>query len=226
MPPPESRQFLMNFEGIRRLKGTTETQQRTVVRSWMGLPAGIPMTSALRLFTLLTLAGSLLIPLAAQQPTFKSGTKTVAVYATVTGSGSQLATGLTREDFEVRDSGKAQPITVFSNEVQPISVVVMLDRSGSMRGNFGLVESGVEAFVRQMLPADKARIGSFAEKRPDRSGELHRRSAGADPDPEDEAAAEGSDAAVERDRRGDRERERAGRPQRRPGLHRRRRQPA
>jgi VWFA-related protein len=41
---------------------------------------------------------------------------------------------------------------------------MMLDRSGSMRGNFGLVEAAGEAFIRAMLPADKARIGSFAEK--------------------------------------------------------------
>jgi Ca-activated chloride channel family protein len=99
----------------------------------------------------------------AQQPTFKSGAKTVAVLATVTADG-QLMTGLTRDEFEVRDNGKTQPITVFSSDVQPISVVVMLDRSGSMRGNLRLVEGAAEAFVREMLPTDKARIGSFAER--------------------------------------------------------------
>ena len=40
----------------------------------------------------------------------------------------------------------------------------MLDRSGSMRGNFGLVVSAAEAFVRRLEPGDKARIGSFAER--------------------------------------------------------------
>ncbi len=99
-----------------------------------------------------------------QQPTFKSGAKTVAVYATVTDKDGRLVPDLAQEDFEIRDSGKTQPIAVFSNEVQPISVVIMLDRSGSMRGNFGLVEAAGEAFVRAMLPADRARIGSFAEK--------------------------------------------------------------
>ena len=101
---------------------------------------------------------------AAQQPTFKSGARTVAVYATVQDRDGRLIPDLSRELFEVRDNGKPQPITVFSNEVQPISVVMMLDRSGSMRGNFGLVQAAGEAFVRKLLPADKARIGSFAEK--------------------------------------------------------------
>jgi Ca-activated chloride channel family protein len=99
-----------------------------------------------------------------QQPTFKSGARTVAVYATVQDRDGRLVPDLTREQFEVRDNGKSQPISVFSSEVQPISVVMMLDRSGSMRGNFGLVQAAGEAFVRKLLPGDKARIGSFAEK--------------------------------------------------------------
>jgi VWFA-related protein len=99
----------------------------------------------------------------AQQPTFKSGAKTVAVYATVTDKDGRLVPDLTREDFEIKDSGKPAPITVFSNDIQPISVVMMLDRSGSMRGNFKLVEAAGEAFVRALLPSDKARVGSFAE---------------------------------------------------------------
>jgi Ca-activated chloride channel homolog len=101
---------------------------------------------------------------AQQQPTFKSGARTVAVYATVTDKDGRLVPDLARDDFEVKDSGKVAPIAVFSNEIQPITVVMMLDRSGSMRGNFGLVEAAGEAFVRALLPADKARIGSFAEK--------------------------------------------------------------
>ena len=117
---------------------------------------------------LLTVASLLALVIASaqavQQPTFKSGAKTVAVYATVTDKDGRLVPDLAQEDFEIRDNGKTQPVTVFSAEIQPISVVMMLDRSGSMRGNFGLVEAAGEAFVRAMLPADRARIGSFAEK--------------------------------------------------------------
>ena len=97
-----------------------------------------------------------------QQPTFKTGARTVALYATVTDAQGRLVPDLAREDFEVYDNGKLQPLTVFSNDIQPITVVMMLDRSGSMQGNFGLVEAAGEAFVRRLQPADKARIGSFA----------------------------------------------------------------
>lgn len=100
----------------------------------------------------------------AQQPTFRSGARTVAVYATVTEKDGRLVPDLERELFEIRDNGKPQPITVFSNEAQPISVVMMLDRSGSMRGNVGLVERAAQEFVRRLGPGDSARIGSFAER--------------------------------------------------------------
>jgi len=99
-----------------------------------------------------------------QQPTFKSGARTVAVYATVAQKDGRLITDLAREAFEIRDEGKAQPITVFSTEVQPVSVVVMLDHSGSMRGNVGLVEQAAEAFIKNLGPGDTARIGTFAER--------------------------------------------------------------
>jgi len=118
----------------------------------------------MRIFALAAVLACLTVPATTQQPTFKSGARTVAVYATVTDKDGRLVPDLTRDDFEVRDGGKVQPITVFSNEIQPISVIMMLDRSGSMRGNFRLVEAAGEAFVRALLPSDKARIGSFAEK--------------------------------------------------------------
>jgi VWFA-related protein len=110
------------------------------------------------------LAAALAAPVVArQQAPFKSGARTVAIYATVSDEDGRLVPDLTREDFEIYDNGKLQPTAIFSNDVQPITVVMMLDRSGSMAGNAVLVERAGEAFVRRLLPADKARIGSFAE---------------------------------------------------------------
>jgi Ca-activated chloride channel family protein len=97
-----------------------------------------------------------------QEPTFKAGIRTVAIYATVTDATGRLVTGLERNAFEVYDNGKRQELTVFANDVQRITIVMMLDRSGSMRRNFRLVEESAEALVEQFLPTDQARIGSFA----------------------------------------------------------------
>jgi Ca-activated chloride channel homolog len=103
-------------------------------------------------------------PSAQEQQPLRTGAKTVAVYATVTDKDGRLAPDLGRDAFEIRDNGKAQPITVFSNDIQPITIVMMLDRSGSMRGNFGLVERAAGEFVQRLGDQDKARIGIFADR--------------------------------------------------------------
>jgi Ca-activated chloride channel family protein len=102
--------------------------------------------------------------LVASQAPFKSGASTVAVYTTVTDPTGRLVGDLTKDQFEVTDDGKPQTIVTFANDIQPITVVMMLDRSGSMAGNFNLVEHAAEAFVERLLPTDKARIGSFSNR--------------------------------------------------------------
>jgi len=98
-----------------------------------------------------------------QPPQFGAATRTVGVFATVTNAQGRLVPDLSREDFAVDDNGKRQTLTLFSNDVQPITVIMLLDRSGSMKPNFELEEQAAEAFVHEMLPGDKARIGSFAK---------------------------------------------------------------
>lgn len=95
-------------------------------------------------------------------PVFKGGNRTVAVYATVTGADGRLVPDLKREAFSIFDNGRRQELTLFSSDLQPITVVMLLDRSGSMRGNFGLVQKAAEEFVQVMRSDDKARIGSFS----------------------------------------------------------------
>ncbi len=100
-------------------------------------------------------AASLGAPTAAPQtqpPSFVAGTRTVAVYATVTNARGRLVPDLSRDDFSVDDNGKRQTLTLFANDIQPITVVMLLDRSGSMKPNFDLEEQAAEAFVRAMLP--------------------------------------------------------------------------
>src|SRR5262245_28376660 len=107
---------------------------------------------------------SLATVLASPEPTFKGGNRTVAVYATVTGSDGRLLPDLTRGAFSIHDNGKRQELTLFANDIQPITVVMLLDRSGSMKDNFTLVQRAAEHFVDVMLPLDKARIGSFSNR--------------------------------------------------------------
>lgn len=97
------------------------------------------------------------------QQVFRSSTQTVPIYATVVDRSGRLVPDLTQEEFEVYDDGKLQPLTNFKSDVQPITVVVMLDTSGSMTANIDLLKLAAEQFVLRLLPEDKAKIGSFAE---------------------------------------------------------------
>ena len=112
----------------------------------------------------IALAATALTGLAAQEPTFRGATRTVAVYATVKEINGRLVPDLDRDSFTVLDNGKRQEVTLFANDVQPITVVMLLDRSGSMKANFTLVQQAASRFVDAMLPADKARIGSFSNR--------------------------------------------------------------
>jgi Ca-activated chloride channel family protein len=96
------------------------------------------------------------------QDQFRTATDLVSVYATVLDDDGRLVPNLSRQDFQIKDDGREQPITLFSNDVQPFSVVVMLDRSGSMAAHYETVRRAARAFVRQMRPEDRARIGSFS----------------------------------------------------------------
>lgn len=127
----------------------------------MRFPATSACRPPLRTVAALALAIGPCVAAAGQQP-FRSGARTVAVYATVSDESGRLVPDLEREDFEIHDNGKPQPITLFASEVQPISVVILLDRSGSMLTNFRLVEVAAGEFVKGLLPDDKVRIGSFA----------------------------------------------------------------
>ncbi|HEX6463023.1 MAG TPA: hypothetical protein VFZ98_01165, partial [Vicinamibacterales bacterium] len=68
------------------------------------------------------------------QRVFRGRSDTIRVFATVLDRDGRLVANLAQKDFEVRDDGKPQPITLFDNTPQPIRIVVMLDVSGSMAG--------------------------------------------------------------------------------------------
>src|SRR5262245_246017 len=101
----------------------------------------------------------------AQQPTFKSGSGLiVSLFATVTDASQRLVSDLTIDDFEILDNEKPQPVVVFDNSIQPITVVVMLDTSGSMTLALDLLKRAAEQFLIRLLPKDRARVGAFNDK--------------------------------------------------------------
>ena len=100
----------------------------------------------------------------AQQPTFKAGTSIVPVLTTVLDAQGRLVPDLEREDFTILDNGKPQEVVFFQNDIQPFTVVVMMDFSFSMNAHLKLLKAAAEQFVLRMLPDDKGQVGAFSDK--------------------------------------------------------------
>ena len=101
---------------------------------------------------------------APQQPVFRGSAETVPVFVTVTDKSGRLVPDLTRDQFEIRDNGHPQPITIFDNSPQPIRLIVLVDVSGSMFRNLPLLRDASERLVANLGPGDLARIGTFGER--------------------------------------------------------------
>jgi Ca-activated chloride channel homolog len=97
---------------------------------------------------------------AQQQPVFRGTSEAVRVFVTVTDRDGRLVTTLTKDNFELRDEGKLQPITQFDNTPQPIRLIVMLDVSGSMEGNLPLLRASASQLFARLRPDDVARVGA------------------------------------------------------------------
>ena len=107
------------------------------------------------------------LPLSARQdqvPVFKGTADNVPVFVTVTDKSGQLVTHLQKDDFEVRDNGKLQPITVFDNSPQPIRLTILVDVSGSMERNLPLVRDAAVQLITRLSNRDEARVGSFGKQ--------------------------------------------------------------
>lgn len=127
---------------------------------------GVPPSFCTRLVggALVALVVAVSGPVAAQQPTFRSSTQVVSIFATVLDGQNRLVPNLSQDDFQVLDNDKPQQLTLFQSENQPITVVVMLDTSASMTGSIQLLKAAAEQFIVRLLPEDKGAVGAFNDK--------------------------------------------------------------
>jgi Ca-activated chloride channel family protein len=120
-----------------------------------------------RTFTWATLAACVVAiagGAAQEQPVFKGATDVVRVFVTVTDRDGRLVSNLAQTDFELKDEGKPQPITLFDNSPQPIRLIVLLDCSGSMEGNLPLLRGASQQLIARLRPDDLARVGTFGQE--------------------------------------------------------------
>jgi VWFA-related protein len=94
-------------------------------------------------------------------PTFSSGVSNVRVDVQVTQDG-ELVTGLTKTDFSVFDEGRLQPLVYFGRESEPLSLVLLLDISGSTREYLQQIASVARESLRFLREKDRVSIMLFA----------------------------------------------------------------
>jgi len=115
------------------------------------------------LFLPALLAAAMATPAAQDRQVFRGGTRTVPIYASVNDRAGGFVLDLTKDDFEILDNGKVQPISLFTTDLQPVSLLILMDGSGSMLQVFNSVIDAVNSMITRMLPDDRTAIASFAD---------------------------------------------------------------
>jgi Ca-activated chloride channel family protein len=74
----------------------------------------------------------------------------------------QAVTDLTAQDFVIREDGKLQPLVYFGHEKEPLSLLLVLDVSGSMRKYVEQVAAVAKQALGQLRIKDRVAVMVFA----------------------------------------------------------------
>ena len=104
-------------------------------------------------------------------PAFRANVDLVSLNVTITNSDHSYVSDLTQSDFTVLENGVPQPIRYFTKTRVPLSMVLLLDTSDSMKDVLPIAQEAAIGFVRQVTDVDVASIVDF-ETRVEISQEL------------------------------------------------------
>lgn len=88
----------------------------------------------------------------------------VLVPVTITDPMDRLVTGLDRENFQIYEGDRQEPIRTFSTEDAPISVGILFDLSGSMSDKIDKSREAVVQFMQTANPQDEFFLITFNDK--------------------------------------------------------------
>ena len=94
-------------------------------------------------------------------PRFSVKVPTVIVRVSVTDPLDRYVVGLESQHFQVYENKIEQPISIFSNDADSISVGIILDTSGSMGDNMLSARTSVNRFLSQGSPEDEYLLIGF-----------------------------------------------------------------
>jgi Ca-activated chloride channel family protein len=99
-------------------------------------------------------------------PTIRVDVHLVNVFVNVTDANGSPVGGLTRDNFTVSEDGVAQEIAVFDRELaMPLSIVLAIDTSGTVRKDLSIEEHAAHEFVHALLrPVDQLDLMEFSSE--------------------------------------------------------------
>jgi VWFA-related protein len=112
------------------------------------------------LTTLIVLLGFSLFGQEQETAVFKTGVSDVRVVVQVT-ENNKLVNGLTQDDFIVSDEDHPQKIVYFAREAEPLTLLLLLDISGSMRTHIEQMSETARDALNFLTPGDRVGIMTF-----------------------------------------------------------------
>jgi len=94
-------------------------------------------------------------------PVLSIRTDLVTLPVTVVDRNGGFVTGLRQDDFIVYDNGEPRPIEFFTDEDAPVTIGLVIDSSGSMRGRRDAIAAAVSAFAAVSHPLDEFFLLNF-----------------------------------------------------------------
>jgi Ca-activated chloride channel family protein len=124
-------------------------------------------------------AGATAVSVSAQEPqaprpTFRSALDVVTINASVRDRQGKLVTGLTPNDFEIRDNGQLRRVlSLRADRESPITLAILVDMSGSMRlsGKAAMARQAYDSVLAQLRQGrDEVAVFTFDEALHERRG--------------------------------------------------------
>ncbi len=94
---------------------------------------------------------------------FKTTGRLVEVYATVTDGRGRYVDNLTGDDFKILDQSAPQKITAFEPQSNEVSVVLLLDTTGSMLYALPALKNAALRLISELRPEDSVAVYNFSE---------------------------------------------------------------
>ena len=119
--------------------------------------------AALLLWALFQVSAPLPPPTGPQGFTISREVNLVVLPVTVSNRQGEFVSGLDAPNFHVYENGNLQSITIFQSEDVPVTVGLVVDRSGSMAARSNDVLAGAMAFLEVSNPQDREFVVNFTE---------------------------------------------------------------